>query len=89
MKLSEKIDGRIRRQGWFRLGGRLDIGHGLAQRPGSGTAGATPLATAGESVIAPELAQAHPVIAPVPLEQAAESRRQAQVRRYLPSGLTQ
>jgi ABC-type transport system substrate-binding protein len=63
MKLSEKIDGRIRRQGWFRVGGVLILAIALASVQAPAQQLATPLATAGESVIAPELAQAHPVIA--------------------------
>jgi hypothetical protein len=63
MKLSEKIDGRIRRQGWFRLGGVLILAMALASVQAPAQPLATPAATAGESVIAPALAQAHPVIA--------------------------
>jgi hypothetical protein len=63
MKLSEKIDGRIGRQGWFRVGGVLILAIALASVQAPAQQLATPLATAGESLIAPELAQAHPVIA--------------------------
>jgi hypothetical protein len=63
MQLSEKIHGKMRHQSWLRLGGVLILAMALASVQATAQQLATPLATAGESLIAPELAQAHPVIA--------------------------
>ena len=63
MKLSEKIPEEIQRRSWLRLGGVLVLAAALASVQARAQQPATPLATAGESLIAPELAQAHPVIA--------------------------
>jgi ABC-type oligopeptide transport system substrate-binding subunit len=63
MKLLGKIPEEIKRQGWLRLGGVLILAMALASVQAPAQQLATPLAAAGESVIAPELAQAHPVIA--------------------------
>jgi hypothetical protein len=63
MQLSEKIHGKMRHQSWLGLGGVLILAMALASVQATAQQLATPLATAGESLIAPELAQVHPVIA--------------------------
>ena len=63
MKLSKKSDGKMRRQSWLSLAGFSILAMALASVQAPAQQLTTPLATAGESLIAPELAQAHPVIA--------------------------
>jgi peptide/nickel transport system substrate-binding protein len=63
MKLSKKSDGKMRRQSWLSLAGFSILAMALASVQAPAQQLAAPVATAGEVLIAPELAQAHPVIA--------------------------
>ena len=88
MKLSEKIPEEIHRQSWLRLGGVLVLAAALASVQARAQQPATPLATAGESLMR-RISPGSSSHCPVPLEQAAESRGQAQVWGHLTPGLTQ
>ena len=63
MKLSMKIPEERQRQSWVHLGGVFIVAMVLASVQAAAQPLVTPLAAVGESLIAPELAQAHPVIA--------------------------
>jgi Binding-protein-dependent transport system inner membrane component len=63
MKFPEKVHGNTKRQGWLPPGGIVMLALVLASVQAPAQPSATPAAPGGGSLIAPELAQAHPVIA--------------------------
>jgi ABC-type methionine transport system permease subunit len=67
-------------------GRRLDIGHGPGECPGYGTAAGDAIGDSRRKLDRTGISPGPSGHCPVPLEQAAESRGQAQVRRYLAPG---